>query len=428
MARGLSGAKKIFLVIVIYCLLGAGLLGIYLLDLVAASSIPREKIVGNMLDAYAKIDAEGLYPSAYDLNLGFYDNWTDAVYCNIIINQDHENPLVSGIANYMTGNGEGEDVIDALRYAITGEGRRSAYSNFWLGNIVFVKVLLMFFRWGEIRYLLYLAAVFFQVLLSVLLCKRVGLRAMSAYLAATAVLNLTYNVSCIQASSDILIMQMGCICILLLYSKMQAQILKGRYEFFFCIGSFQYFMGFVYAPMLPLGMFIVLMLLLDDKCGEKNVDKLKWAGLETLFWLLGYGTTALGKQGIAWLVLGEQIGMKKLAHWSSGTVSGRLLAFLTPLKAFDNRVLKSILLLLALTVLVLLLMRKIRISITAAVLKKSILLSGAGILFPYVYFAILSSAVGHGFYCQNIMPTVFAVLCALFNCFETVNRVSGKGD
>lgn len=114
--------KKIGSVILMYFIICTMLLCTYLADLIVCSKISSNTIRGNIIDAYEVLNTEGLYPSAYGLSFGFYDNWTDAYLLNIMWNQDAEHPLVSGIANYYVVEGNDVTVIDALHNAISGGG------------------------------------------------------------------------------------------------------------------------------------------------------------------------------------------------------------------------------------------------------------------------------------------------------------------
>lgn len=403
----------------IYIIIFVALLILYLSGITFTSKIPRARIEENLSDAYRQINEEGLYPSIYKLNLGFFDNWTDAISCNILACQDSEHPFYSGIANEYVVEQDGENVIDAFNHALLNDGKIEQYSNFWLGNLLFVKILLIFFKWGEIRYLLYFIVTGLEVVLAIILHRKLGIRAMLSYLIATILLCITYNSGNIQASADILIMQIGCIFILLFYNRLKPEILKGRYEFFFIVGSIQFFMGYIFAPMFPLGMFLILTLLLDNKERIKDIIKIKYFVVEAVAWLVGYGLTAITKQLFAYIILENQVGITKMQKWSSGTIINKLTAFIMPLKAFNNGAIKTLIFVAILIIVMLLVCKRITIcTLNAKKIYRGFVFLLMAAAVPYIYFAVLSNAVGHGFYCQNLLCVVFAFAYIITCCFE----------
>lgn len=403
----------------IYIIIFAVLLILYSGEITFTSRIPRARIEENLFDAYTQINEEGLYHSIYKLNLGFYDNWTDAISCNILACQDSEHPFYSGIANAYVVEQDGENVIDAFNHALLNNGKIEQYSNFWLGNLLFVKILLIFLKWGEIRYLLNFIVTGLEVVLAIILNRRLGIRAMLSYLIASMLLCITYNSGNIQASADILIMQIGCILILLFYNRLKPEILKGRYEFFFIIGSIQFFMGYIFAPMFPLGMFLIITLLLDNKERIRDIVKIKYFVFEAVAWIAGYGLTAITKQLIAYVVLENQVGITKMQRWSSGTIINKLTAFIIPLKSFNNGAIKALIFVAILIIIMLLVCKRITICTlnTKKIYRGFVFLLMAAAV-PYTYFAILSNAVGHAFYCQNMLCVVFMFVYIIACCFE----------
>lgn len=303
-----------------------------------------------------------------------------------------------------------------------GGGTRGAYSNYWFGILLPIKVLLYFFKWREIRYILYLLSALLQVIISVLLYKKVDVKSTIAYLVATTIFCVTYNVSDIAAASDILLMQMGIFLSLFFYERLKPGLGKGRYEFFFVVGSLHFFGGGVWAPMYTLGMLPLIIALIDHKNGINDKTKFQYGALSIIFWILGYGITGLAKQGLAVLALGEQIGLRKLSGWSGGSVTSKLLAFLRPVQAFNNRVYKLVLPMVIICIVMLILLKKLKLCVTVSQLKTRALFLGVSMLIPWTFFAILSNATGHGFYCQDLLPFVFALTYVLLISFKIPKR------
>ena len=409
--------KSIFQYIAITALLMVG----YIANILMASAIPVDYVRANLSEAYQVFVKEGLYPNAFGNNLGFYDNFTDVITCNIILNQNNEHIIQSGVANNFVRN-EGENVIDAFGRALEEGGTTQPYSNFWLGSILFIKLMLIFFDWGEIRYLIFVLTMILHIALAILLNNKINMRAMLAYLFCIVLFCLPYNSGCIHSATDIILMEISCIIGLLYYDKLKPEIGKGRYEFFFIIGALQFFWSYIYTPMYSLGMLLLFMYLQDNRSISKVGTKLRYVGLETLFWVGGYGVTALSKQVLAKVVLGSQIGTGKLKQWGASTISDRLTAFLKPIKSFDIAPIKFVILALLAVLVLLIILKCIKFTISKENLKNGLIMIAIGATVAYVWFAILCNAVGHAWYCQNLLAFVFSIAYMILGCIKERGR------
>ena len=376
--------------------------------------IPRDRVISHVEEAYEMMEKEGLYPTFYNNNLAFLDNYTDAIYLNIMITQSSENVLEEGVANFYYSRDEDADetMIDGLRYAIDQEGYTKPYSNFWLGNIILLKFLLVFLKYGQIRYLLYLVAGVLLIVCFSLLRRYTSPPFAYAFVLAQILHASLFNTASLQFSTDYIMLDIFVI-IILLYNRYVSDLYK-RICLFSIMGMLQFFKGFCESPMIVVGASLVLCLYFEMKNGERAGHMMKNILISALSWLIGYGVMGLGKQVLSILVLGDEIGLGKIAHWTSASdVGSRILAFITPMKSFFIRPVFLAVLVIAVLLLISLFKNK---SLNLELgLGRHLLLMIIPFVIDVVWFSIMSSAVGHGWYCQNYYPVTFAGLYLLLS-------------
>ncbi len=392
------------------------LIAAYILIGLITSAIPRSAIEYYATGAADVILDEGLYPSSFaPCNIGFFDNWSDSLIVNILLCQDNSDVLKSAASgNYASDGQEQEDVLDELALAAQGGGTEyTVYSNYWLGELLLFKVLLIFMSWGNIRYLLYTACSLLGIAVFYYLSKKLNLKAGIAFAFTATFFCFNYNSLNVQAASELLIMQIA-----LLYFLVRHRSEEETYVAMYFLGSFTCFNGFLYAPMLELGMVCVVRYLLNEKAGILNRKAIECKSI--ILWGIGYGLTGLVRQLYVYLVLGEQIGLGKMASWSSAPLWRRLIAFLYPILWTLNRA-SVLVVVFVLVVFVIMFFRK-KMILTKEWLMKTLRLVLFSFVFPFTWCAILVNAVGHGFYLQNYVPVCFAVVYSLLGAVKRLNE------
>ncbi|MDR2889787.1 MAG: hypothetical protein LBV33_08130 [Lachnospiraceae bacterium] len=204
---------------------------------------------------------------------------------------------------------------------------------------------------------------------------------------------------------------------------------KNRTLHYFVIGSFTFFINFLSAPLLTLGLPVILDMLLDN--GHKN--KL-WTATKAIFaWIGGYGITILAKQIMAKLVLGQQSGLWQILHWSGlGMAEGsddtsiisRILSGSSGLDnqvTFTDRLLKVvvrsadvinpttgfILVTIIIAVIILILLKKIKLILPDRQIIPVFFMIGA---LPFLWLFIFAVHAGHGFDSMSLSVFIFSLL------------------
>ncbi len=397
-----------------YVVLTVSMLLCFILIIVAGALIPKSCVYERCKKAYEKIEKEGLYPTIFDSQLGFYDNWTNSYYVGIIANQDNRHPLKSAVGNYHSNwdMEEGEDVIDGLRKTFTKENpRMSQYSNYWLGIVFLYKLLLLYFSWGQIRFIFYFIVAVLIFMVSQEMLKKLGKQTAWAFILMSSIMCYGYLATCFAAVSDVITTLVCCMLIL-------RRSVKDKFLFCYILGMLNFFIAYLYAPILPIAMTLVLFTIfsLKNEVSRKLIVKENF--LCGILWSLGYGVSAGTKQLLSLIVIGSQSGTRKLAGWIDGGIKERVNGILIPFTRFIYKPVFAFVVLFVLAVIILLITKKIQIDFKRNSVLDMFTVVLPALVMPIIWFLFLAKAAGHGFYVQNLGPLVFALLFMAFTLIQ----------
>lgn len=253
----------------------------YVLLLTLVFLIPDKGIQGHREEALSYIEEEGEYPKPFfESASARLDNVTD----HIMIQKtqpESENVLISAM--------------------------NPAYARYWHGYLVFLRPLLLFFDYFQIRFLGYCVSTTLLFLLFGLVLKHEGW-GVSMALAASAILVrfIVVPVS-LQFASSFNVMLIVCIWVLWKREKIKSGEIQLAVPFAIA-GSVVNFLDFLTAPLVTLGVPLVLCILILMKSG-KNSWKSNVAEVikDSFYWVLGYGLTWFSKWFCATLILKNNI-------------------------------------------------------------------------------------------------------------------------
>lgn len=365
--------------------------------------IPRELISQHLETSYQNFIQEGKYPTYYGGEIIFLDNFTDSVALDIIANQDTENQFYSAIANLRDID---SDPFQAFRNGIDGVGTKEPDSNHWLGMLLPLKVLLVFFEYREIRYFMRVVAIMLMAALLISTAKKMDCRLSLAMFLGMMLMGYFNNVSSLAFAFDLLIT----LCAALMAVKYHDTTLSDsdkRSLFFFVLGIFEASWAFVCAQVCSLSMVAVILAYSDQKRGIENPKVYCSSLAGVLFWGAGYGSMLFAKQVIAKAVIGYQVGITKLRHWSEASFVKRVSRICVPFTNLLYRPLVVVLIIVAIVILILVISKKL--SITKDKFINDLCLLGITAYIPSIWFMILVNGVFHGFYVYNLVP-FFCVL------------------
>jgi hypothetical protein len=268
---------KITKFIVTYCIL----LTLFLLLITISSAIPSAFLKQNIGHTVKTLSEEELYPE-----YGLYwrqiriDNWTDAVMFNTSYSINSKNPFRSALMNFeYRREGDPLDRITDLKLLYENNYIPNVtYERYWHGYLVWLRPLLLIFSLNEIRVLLsFLLYILFFICI-LLLLKRFGKKLAFIFSVGLISIDFFYVGHNLNFSSVFLIGLLSSIY-LLIFGKTGLN----TFLFFFIIGAITSFFDLFTAPLVTLGMILVIFM-----CLNINNKHLYTAMSHSVCWLFGY--------------------------------------------------------------------------------------------------------------------------------------------
>ena len=253
------------------------LLSIFLFSLILVCLIPSSLLKNNIGTSLTTLKSEGTYPTAgFPLRPIVLDNFTDPVMLNTAYSVDSKQPFRSALTNirHAATLDEINQIIN-LESLYKNQAKVSfGYERYWHGYLVFLRPMLVFFPYSFIRIIisvsLYAALLFFLFQS----WKKLGKKATIYFLIGLVAVDFFSIGKSMQFSGVFFIGIIGSIYLLSIYKKNHDQ-----YLLFFIIGGLTSFIDLLTAPLVTLGMMLVVLTLLN-----KNSKIL----LYSVFWSMGY--------------------------------------------------------------------------------------------------------------------------------------------
>ena len=375
----------------ISCFLGLIFVFVSLMTLVYA--IPNSMLIERQENAMSIMKDEGDYPKCFfGTSAAQLDNYTDKLMLDkAIIDDETMNPL--------------EAAMDI-----------DGYASYWHGYQIFLRPLLTFFTYYQIRYL-------YMFIFFILLCitfsvmhKKAGLPIALAFLAAMISLYIIVVSVSMQFISVFIIMFISCLYLL---NRSEKSDIFHITLTFMIIGMTTSFFDLLTAPLLTWGIPLLLCLFLKMQDSEKEswFEYVKIAFWNSVSWVSGYGLCWLSKWVISSVVLKENIIKEALDSILFRTMGNEEYSINRPetLKANFEYLFKSqgnrifVLWIATIVILIVLLLFFHKAEIKRMLGHAWLFLPIS--LFPYVWYFVLSNHSGiHGWFTYRIQAiTIFGV-------------------
>ncbi|MCK5129856.1 MAG: hypothetical protein KAQ68_08395 [Clostridiales bacterium] len=290
-----------------YLLLFLCLIILYTVLLSAASAYPA--FIEKYVKYHIEDSAEQLSEIENDWVLFFTqnissrtDNYADSLMLHITYCTDILPPVKAAFAGAIYGDTYADSQLAQL--VSTTEGTPSDelvyYSRYWHGYRIWLKPLLIFFDYLQIRlFNMYIFYILFM-LCCIYLYKKVSLKLSLAFAISIVMLNIVLVPMNLMFSCVFIISFIGCI----LAIKTHESIPKSIGLLFFALGSATMFFDFYSYPFLTLGFPLVCLLSIKLKDESSLKNMFKFSLICILTWVLGYLLTWLANFGLSTLVLG----------------------------------------------------------------------------------------------------------------------------
>ena len=168
----ISCLKKLLTLLIVLC--GSIALGYFLLVLVYC--IPTKKMEINLKESAAIFVEEGTYPQKINSYIDSrLDNWTDSLMLLTAVREDSEPAYISAALNsrnLISDKNPCESLIQIYAEKNTDNLKSVKYGRYWHGYLVLLKPLLLFFDYGEIRYINMFVQMLLFAFAAVLLSKK----------------------------------------------------------------------------------------------------------------------------------------------------------------------------------------------------------------------------------------------------------------
>ena len=209
----------------------------------------------------------------------------------------------------------------------------NGYSRYWHGYLTWLRPMLALYDLSQLRYI-YMMVFFmlFGTLLTSMALRlkgQTGVPAVIALCIALSACYLTIIPTCMQYTHVFLITFIACIILLRYYERIQ----NGLPLFFMIVGMLTSFIDFLTAPLITLGIPLLMCLFIRNHLDEVfDWKKQIWTVFVcSSLWAIGYAGCWACKWILSTLVLGENgldIATKKIADWTSEMGAGsRWVAF-----------------------------------------------------------------------------------------------------
>lgn len=399
--------------------------GLLLLALVYC--IPTERMENNLTTACMVMEREGTYPKPMYKENSQLDNYTDAIMLMTAANPKGEDNAFTASINcehYTTGKTPDKDLI--YIYSDNGTGyKNTEYARYWHGYLVFLKPLLYFFDYGQIKYIMMAIQLGLFVLLVVMISKRNSRLSVPIFLGALFI-NPVATMLSLQYNSVCLITLLAMILVVYLTDIWNEKNIYKWSILFLIMGAVTSFIDLLTFPLVSLGFPLLLYVGLSQRSLSlkglwKDIFK---TSLLSVSWLFGYGANLFMKWCWGSLITQRNIfenAFKQLRFRTSSDFEEKKVGFPEVLSRQTDVIFKwvwlAIMVALIVTLVVFLLRNK-RVDVKLLVLNAFI---GS---FPFVWYAFTKN---HSYVHSFFTFRELAVLIFAFSSFVVLHIPTKKG-
>lgn len=266
------------------------MLSFFIITLVLTCSIPSSFLKNNIGKSLKTLKNEGIYP-----NFGFpfrqiiLDNFTDSLMLNTAYSVDSNHPLKSALLNYRyEGKDDAMNQISNLeKLYLNKEIKKVGYERYWHGYLIYLRPLLIFFSYSQIRIILTLMLYFLFITFFYLSWEKLGKWTILSFTLGLIAVDFFYLGWSLQFSNVFLIGLLGAIYLFLTYKPRQNLTIL-----FFIMGGLTSFFDLLTAPLITLGIPLITAIRLEKKNKLAVVYYL-------LSWLIGYSILWVSK----WIIV-----------------------------------------------------------------------------------------------------------------------------
>ncbi len=392
--------------------------------LVFSYLIPKDAIENHVRESVKVFEEEGTYPQ---LVAGFVesqlDNWTDALMLLTAVYQDSENNVLRQAVLNKRSVIEGKNPAETLVSVYSQEETRDviksySYGRYWHGYLLFLKPLLVFLNYGEIRYVNMTVQLGFMFYLIYLFVKHNKAYYGIPFLFYVLSINYVASAMSLQFSSILLLTMLSMVVLLL----NKEHYLENTYLVvlhFLIVGCLTSYFDLLTYPLHTLAIPMILWLAISGKQRYKTAIKL------VISWGNGYGGMWIGKWIWGSAVTGTNLfgDVLRQAKLRTGyTASERSFTYIDMMKRIFRAINHPILFMVLVAALLYILFCILRHSVEVD--KGFMLLCFVIAVMPFCWYAIMGNhSYWHFWFTyRELSIPVFAVMMAAVSCLDCVKK------
>ena len=420
-------SSYIILFLIMVVVFSIAMIGTYLL--------PNERIRAHIAESKELLINQNGNPLFTDYIKGAnLDVFTDLLIMNTAMNKgktEDESVFIRAFENSRYSNEE-DNSYTSLQETVENPDihNNQEYSRYWHGIQTIIRPLLLFFNYEEIRYI-FMLLIFVLLGISLLLInKNISFMHSMAFLVSMLAVCIFIVPMSIQYSAIFIITLLAVIIVNLLHKKQKAKFIP---YLFFIIGGLTTFFDLLTAPLLTLGIPLIIEVLLRSREESLSIKK---AFLEiiklSILWAIAYGTIFFAKWVIASLIMQKDlitVAINQILFRTNGseeypaTKIGAIVENFTYL--YNNVLLACGIVTIIGWIIALIKTRKNKIN------WKKILILLIVSIYPYVWYMVFAGhSTIHAFFTYRIQAiAIFGVLCIMleFVDLKTKEKINKAG-
>lgn len=253
---------------------------IFLIALILSCLIPSSSIKQNIDKTLVTLKKEGTYPSfGLPWRQIVLDNFTDSLMLNTAYSVDSTKPTKSALVNIRyEGKVDNLNQISNLEklHLHNKDIEQVGYERYWHGYLIYLRPLLTFFSYSIIRIIISIFLYSSFIIFIYSSWKKLGKKVTIALLLGLISVDFFFLGQSMQFSSIFLVGLLGSIYLLYTYKRNSS-----LYPLFFIVGSLTSFFDLLTAPLVTLG----ILLIVATSLGDKNIKNIF---LNCISWSTGY--------------------------------------------------------------------------------------------------------------------------------------------